>query len=70
MFVLLTQVTNPQKTEDGEAWPKDTSVPMAKTTILAQQSDSGTSTDWDGHWGMQECSACGGEGHNTRNLQS
>ena len=20
-------------------------------------SDSGTSTDWDGHWGMQECSA-------------
>ena len=28
-------------------------------------SDSGTSTDWDGCWGMQECSACGGEGHNT-----
>ena len=30
-------------------------------------SDSGTSTDWDGHWGMQECSACRCEGHNTRN---
>ena len=30
-------------------------------------SDSGTSTDWDGRWGTQECSACRGEGHNTRN---
>ena len=37
MFTLLTQVTNPQATEDGETWPKDTSVPTAKTTILAQQ---------------------------------
>ena len=27
----------PQATEDGETWPKDTSVPTAKTTILAQQ---------------------------------
>ena len=36
MFTLLTQVTNPQTTEDGETWPKDTRVPMAKTTILAQ----------------------------------
>ena len=30
-------MTNPQATEDGEIWPKDTSVPMATTTILAQQ---------------------------------
>ena len=30
-------MTKPQATEDGETWPKDTSVPMAKTTILAQQ---------------------------------
>ena len=29
--------TNPQATEDGQTWPKDTSVPTAKTTILAQQ---------------------------------
>ena len=27
----------PQATEDGETWPKDTSVPTAKTTILVQQ---------------------------------
>ena len=27
----------PQATEDGETWPKDTSVPTAKRTILAQQ---------------------------------
>ena len=33
-------------------------------------SDSGTSTDWDEHWGMQECSACRGEGHNTRNCRA
>ena len=33
-------------------------------------SDSGTSTDWDGCWGTQECSACGGEGHNTRYFQT
>ena len=33
-------------------------------------SDSDTSTDWDGHWGMQECSACGGECHNTRNSRA
>ena len=33
-------------------------------------SDSGTSTDWDGCWGMQECSSCGGEGHNTRNCRA
>ena len=37
MFALLARVTNPQATEDGETWPKDTSVPTAKTTILAQQ---------------------------------
>ena len=30
-------MTYPQATEDGETWPKDTSIPMAKTTILAQQ---------------------------------
>ena len=30
-------MTNPQATEDGQTWPKGTSVPMAKTTILAQQ---------------------------------
>ena len=36
-FTLLTRVTNPQATEDGQTWPKDTSVPMAKTTILVQQ---------------------------------
>ena len=33
-------------------------------------SDSGTSTGWDGCWGMQECSACRGEGHNTRNCRA
>ena len=33
-------------------------------------SDSGTSTDWDGCWGTQECSACGGEGHNMRNCRA
>ena len=33
-------------------------------------SDSGTSTDRDGCWGTQECSACGGEGHNTRNCRA
>ena len=27
----------PQATEDGETWLKDTSVPMAMTTILVQQ---------------------------------
>ena len=32
-------------------------------------SDSGTSTDWDGCWGMQEYSACGGEGYNTRTAE-
>ena len=36
MFALLTRVTNPQATEDGETWPKDTSIPMAKTTIAQQ----------------------------------
>ena len=36
-FALLAQVTNPQATEDGETWPKNTIVPMAKTTILVQQ---------------------------------
>ena len=30
-------MTNPQTTEDGETWLKDTSIPTAKTTILAQQ---------------------------------
>ena len=30
-------MTNPQATEDGETWPNDTSIPTAKTTILAQQ---------------------------------
>ena len=33
-------------------------------------SDSGTSTDWDGCWGTQECSACGQEGHNTRSCRA
>ena len=37
MFALLTRVTNPQATEDGETWPKDSSIPTAKTTILVQQ---------------------------------
>ena len=37
MFPLLTRVSNPQATEDGETWPKDTSVPTSKTIILAQQ---------------------------------
>ena len=27
----------PRATEDGETWPKDTSVPTVRTTILAQQ---------------------------------
>ena len=30
-------MTNPQATEDGEKWPKGTSVPTVKTTTLAQQ---------------------------------
>ena len=30
-------MTYPQATEDEETWLKDTSVPTAKTTILAQQ---------------------------------
>ena len=33
-------------------------------------SDLGMSTDWDGCWGMQECSACRREGHNTRNCRA
>ena len=33
-------------------------------------SDSGTSTDWDGHWGTQECSACRREGHNIRSCRA
>ena len=37
MFALLTQVTNPQATEDEETWPKDTSDLMARTTIPVQQ---------------------------------
>ena len=36
-FTLLARVTNPQATEDGETWLKDTCVPMARTTILVQQ---------------------------------
>ena len=36
-FALLARVTNPQTTEDGETWLKDTSIPTAKTTILVQQ---------------------------------
>ena len=27
----------PQATEDGETWPKGTSIPTVRTTILAQQ---------------------------------
>ena len=30
-------MTNPQATEDGETWPKGTSVPTVRTTILVQQ---------------------------------
>ena len=33
-------------------------------------SDSGMSTDWDGHWGTQECSACRQVGHNTRSCRA
>ena len=33
-------------------------------------SESGTSTDWDGHWTGQECSACGMEGHNSRGCRA
>ena len=33
-------------------------------------SAASTSTDWDGCWRMQECSACGREGHNTRNCRA
>ena len=33
-------------------------------------SDSGTSTDWDGRWGMQECSAYRCKGHSTRNCSA
>ena len=36
-FALLARVTYPQATEDGETWPKDTSIPTVKTTFLAQQ---------------------------------
>ena len=66
----FAQVTSPQATEDGETWPKYTSVLTAKTTYSSAASDSGTSTDWDGCWGTQECSACGGKGHNTRNCRA
>ena len=37
MFTLLTRVIKPQATEDGETWPKGTSAPTVRTTILAQQ---------------------------------
>ena len=30
-------MTNPQATEDGETWPKGTSIPTVKTTTLVQQ---------------------------------
>ena len=33
-------------------------------------SDTVMSTDWDGCWGTQECSACGREGHNTRSCRA
>ena len=33
-------------------------------------SESGASTDWDGCWATQECSACGLEGHNTRGCRA
>ena len=33
-------------------------------------SDSGMSTEWDRCWGVQECSACSREGHNTRNCRA
>ena len=33
-------------------------------------SKSGASTDWDGHWTAQECSACGMEGHNSRGCRA
>ena len=39
-------------------------------THSSSASDSGTSTDWDGHWTTQECSACGLEGHNARNCRA
>ena len=37
MLTQFARVTNTQATEDGKTCPKDTIVPMAKTTILAQQ---------------------------------
>ena len=33
-------------------------------------SDSGASTDWEGRWPNQECSACGREGHNSRGCRA
>ena len=33
-------------------------------------SESGASTDWDGCWANQECSACGQEGHNARGCRA
>ena len=33
-------------------------------------SDSGASTDWEGRWPTQECSACGREGHNSRGCRA
>ena len=36
-FALLAQVTNPEATEDGKIWPKDTSDLTARTTTPMQQ---------------------------------
>ena len=39
-------------------------------TNSSAASNSGMSTDWDGRWGTQECSACGQDGHNSRSCRA
>ena len=42
----------------------------SQDTNSSAASDSGMSTDWDGCWGTQECSACRQDGHNSRSCRA
>ena len=44
--------------------------PNGQDSNSSTASDSSMSTDWDGCWGTQECSACRREGHNTRSCRA
>ena len=44
--------------------------PNDQNSNSSTASDSGTSTDWHGCLGTQECSACRQEGHNTRSCRA